>query len=99
MPRNKQEEFEAPGFERPDAIPEIEAAAELYAEKRDSRQEILREEVILKNNLLSLMHTHGRTEYSFGDTEIKIDTKEKVKVKIKGGDQSEEEMEEELEEA
>ena len=96
MPRKaKQEEFDGDGFERPAAIPEIEAAAELYADKRDTRMELLREEVILKNNLLGLMHAHGRLEYAFGDTTIEIDTKEKIKVRVKSSDAD---MDEDLEE-
>ena len=91
----KPKQKDLPGMEER-RIPELHAAAEEYAEHRDERMEALQEEVKLKEKLIALMHKHGKTEYAFGEVEIKLVTeKEKVKVKILGKEEKGADAEEE----
>lgn len=81
-----------PGMELPN-IPEVTAAAKAYAEKRDARMALLKEEVDLKNALISLMHQHGLLLYQDTNEDppvlVELKTSEKVKVKIGSGEDGE----------
>ena len=72
-----------PGME--DArIQELEDAGELYAEIRDRRMELNKEESDLKATILRLMHKHGKVIYKHEAIEIRITSAdEDVKVKIR----------------
>jgi hypothetical protein len=87
----------------------IESCALDYAEMRDERQRIGKDEVTLKNRLLDLMHKAGKTEYHRNGISITVVTeKEMVKVRVKSEssdevevsdtDQPEVEMPDEIEE-
>jgi hypothetical protein len=85
-PVRRPKQARLPGTEDA-AIQELEGLAEEYAEKRDQRQAIGKEEVELKNALLNAMHKNHKTTYHHGGVFIAVLTeKEKVKVRIsKGG--------------
>ena len=85
----KQERL--PGMEDP-AIEEIEEKARSYAHIRDGRMALLKQEVDLKDLLLTLMKRHNKTEYHRDGLTITIVQKaEKVRVKIKDEDEADEE--------
>lgn len=66
------------------AITELNQAALDYAEGRDERMEMTKQEVELKTKLIALMHKHGKTVYKYEDIEIELVPEgEKVKVRIK----------------
>lgn len=76
----KQERL--PGMEDT-AIEEIEEKARSYAHIRDNRMALLKQEVDLKELLLTLMKRHGKTEYHRDGIEITIVQKaEKVRVRL-----------------
>jgi hypothetical protein len=83
-----------PGLE-PAIIPAITEAAEQYAEKRDARMALLKEEVELKNSLITLMHANKLESYRDTDRDppISVELKTTDKVKVKVGDQQSEEEE------
>jgi hypothetical protein len=58
----KAKQTELPGVER-ETIPELDAALELYVEKRDARVAALVEEKAAKAKLLEVARTHGKTIY------------------------------------
>ena len=68
-------------------IAAIENAALSYAEIRDERQELTRQEVDLKKKLLDLMHKAGKTEYKRNGISVVIKMEEEtVKVRVKSED-------------
>lgn len=71
-----------PGME--DAgIKELEKTAEEYADVRDNRMELTKQEKQLNDTLLALMKKHGKSEYHHDDVHCWIKSKdERVKVKI-----------------
>lgn len=72
-----------PGIED-HAIAPLEAVAAEYAEIRDKRQELTRDEVALKGETLKLMKRYGKTIYRHGGVLITVVLgDENVKVKIK----------------
>jgi hypothetical protein len=77
-----------PGLET-ETIPAITEAAEAYAEKRDARMVLLKEEVDLKNKLLVLLHEHKLESYrdDSHDPPITVELKTTEKVKVTVGDQ------------
>lgn len=78
----KAKQARLPGTEG--KITELQETAMEYAEKRDERQAIGKEEVDLKGKLLSLMKRHKLTEYKYGGVEISVIVEEEtVKVRIK----------------
>lgn len=79
----KQEAFEE--MKQPE-IPEVSAAAELYAGIRDDRIAKTREEVEAREQLITLMHQHNLTTYTVGNLTATLESKEKVKVKIADDD-------------
>lgn len=85
-----------PGLEVP-VIPAITEAAEAYAEKRDARMALLKEEVEKKNALMTLMHTHELTTYRDSDRDppvtVELKTSEKIKVKIGDGEEESDDSE------
>lgn len=71
-----------PGMED-HAIRPLESVARRYAEIRDERQELTREEVALKASAKTLMHKHGKTVYKHGGVSIRlIPGEEGIKVKV-----------------
>lgn len=65
-------------------IPELHKAAEEYADVRDRRMELTKEEVAAKEEVLKQMHVHHKEVYKFEDVEIKlVHETETVKVRIK----------------
>jgi hypothetical protein len=74
---------ELPGMEDR-AIADLEQMALDYADIRDRRQALNREEVDLKQKTMALMHKHHKTEYRRDGIEIRIvPGEEDVKVKVK----------------
>ena len=54
-----------------------------YAEVRDKRQELTKEEVALKGTLLTLMHKHKKDHYEYNGVTIDLVTEqETVKVRV-----------------
>jgi hypothetical protein len=65
-------------------IQAIENAAYDYAELRDQRQELTRQEVDLKKKLIDLMHKKELTEYKRNGITVKLVVEEEsVKVRVK----------------
>ena len=65
-------------------IPELHKAAEEYADVRDRRMELTKEEVAAKEEVLKQMRSHKKEVYKFDDVEIKVvHEKESVKVRVK----------------
>ena len=76
----KQKHFK--GMEPP-SIPAIDQAAEEYADIRDSRMELTKEEVELQEKLKELMEKHKLTSYEYDGNLVTISADTKVKVKKK----------------
>jgi hypothetical protein len=71
-----------PGIEG--GIPELEEAAAAYADIRDQRIALNRDEANLKADLLRLMHEHKKTIYQRGNVTITIvQEEETVKVRVR----------------
>ena len=89
MAKPKQEDL--PGMSDR-KLKDLHECAEEYAEKRDARQEIGREEVELKGRLLQLLKKHKLEHYEYEDVVVDlVHEEETVKVKIrKPKDQDEE---------
>lgn len=69
------------------AIEELEDSAENYADVRDQRMELTREESRLKDELLGLMKKHKKTSYVHDGFDIKVIVEsEKLRVRIKKED-------------
>ena len=85
----KQESFEGM---KPLEIPELNKLAHEYADLRDRRMELLKQEVELKELVLAKMHEHKLAAYEDAEQQltITIKTDEKIKVKIKGAEPEEE---------
>jgi len=65
-------------------ITAIENAALDYAELRDQRQELTKQEVELKGKLIDLMHAKKLTEYKRNGISVKLVVEEEsVKVRVK----------------
>jgi CRISPR/Cas system CSM-associated protein Csm5 (group 7 of RAMP superfamily) len=80
MGKPKQERL--PGVEN--KLKDLHECAMEYAEKRDERQAIGREEVALKAKLLGLMKKHKLDNYEYEDVSIEVVIEEEtVKVKVK----------------
>jgi hypothetical protein len=85
-----------PGMEDK-AISAIENAALDYAEIRDERQDLSKQEGELKQKLMDLMHKANKTEYKRNGIRVWIEVKEetvKVRVKQDGGEDKDDEEEE-----
>ena len=95
-PVRKPRQARLPTMDDP-KIAVLHGIAEEYAELRDKRMEIGRQEVELKNKILDLMKAHKRTHSHYGEMDVIILVeKEKVKVKIaKGGEETDEPEEDE----
>lgn len=80
--KQKPRQTRLPGME--DAgIRELENQAENYADVRDQRMELTRQESQLSVDLLAMMKKHGKTEYHHAEVHVWVKvTEEKVKVKI-----------------
>lgn len=86
MPKSKKSQPDLPGVER--KIDELQAKSLEYAGIRDERQEMLRKEVELKQELLGLMKKHGLEKYDCDEVFIEIvHDKEHVRVKVKKEEQ------------
>jgi hypothetical protein len=81
------------------AIKPLEDIAESYADCRDRRMELTKEEKELKEHAVTLMHKFGKTIYRHNGVEIRlVPGEEDVKVKVrKPGDEEEAEDGDELE--
>lgn len=78
-----------PGMEHRN-ISALEDLAHQYADKRDARMEVGREEMALKVSIITLMHKHQKTHYRHNGLEITLLPKdEDVKVKVKAADDDE----------
>jgi hypothetical protein len=78
-----------PGMEHR-TIRELDDLAHQYAEKRDARMEVGRDEKALKVSIITLMHKHQKTHYRHNGLEITLLPKdEDVKVKVKAADEDE----------
>lgn len=70
-------------------------AALSYAEVRDQRQALTKQEVDLKGSLLTLMHKHKKDHYEYkGVTVDLVAEKETVKVRVKKAQADEDTLEE-----
>ena len=99
QPVRRPRQARLPGTEDA-AIEGLNALAEDYAEIRDKRMSLLKEEVGLKETISSTMHKHGKTTYRYGKVFIQLTTeREKVRVKIlkKDAEDEAEELEVEVE--
>jgi hypothetical protein len=79
------------------AISAIENAALDYAEIRDERQDLSKQEGELKQKLMDLMHKANKTEYKRNGIRVWIEVKEetvKVRVKQDGGEENDEDEKE-----
>lgn len=66
-----------------------------YAEVRDKRQELTKEEVALKGTLLTLMHKHKKDHYEYNGVTIDLVTEEEtVRVRVKKAKTDDDEPEE-----
>jgi len=85
MPRGrKPRQANLPGTDG--QITELETSALEYVEHREERQEALREEVRLKDDLIALMKKHNKTVYRRDGFELRLVVeKEKIKVKVAKG--------------
>jgi len=82
----KPRQARLPQMEDPE-IEELESSAEDYADIRDQRMELTKEETRLKGELLGLMEKHGRTSYVHEGYDIKVIVEsKKLKVRIKKED-------------
>lgn len=82
----KPKQGRLPTMEDPE-IEELENSAEEYADFRDQRMELTKEETRCKTELLALMKKHGRTSYVHDGYDIKVIVEsEKLKVRIKKED-------------
>jgi hypothetical protein len=82
-PRKKPRQARLPQMEDPQ-IEELEGSAENYADIRDQRMELTKEETAAKDELLGLMKKHGKTSYVHDGYDIKVIVEsEKLKVRIK----------------
>ena len=69
-------------------IKELQDAAVSYAEIRDERMDLNRQEVDLKAKLLALMKKHNKETYSYDGVEVNVvHEEETVKVKVKKKDE------------
>ena len=76
------------------AIKPLEDIAESYADCRDRRMELTKEEKELKEHAVTLMHKFGKTIYRHNGIEIRlVPGEENVKVQIKKPGEDEEEAE------
>jgi len=74
-----------PGMEDA-AIQPLEEIGAIYADIRDQRQRLTREEASLKESARALMHKHGKTVYRSKTIEIVLHAgAEDIKVKVRGG--------------
>ena len=65
-------------------ISALQNAALDYAEIRDQRQELTKQEVDLKTRVINLMHKHGKDTYDYQNVHIElVKEDETVKVRIK----------------
>jgi hypothetical protein len=79
-----EKQADLPTMEGHDRIQELDDLGELYAEKRDWRQQLLQDEVELKEKLLAMMKKHQKVTYIRNNIEIRIKAEqETVKVKVK----------------
>lgn len=87
----RQRTASLPGLED-HAIKALDLIAADYADIRDARMDLLRQEVDLKARTLKLMKKHGKTRYKHNGIEISITPgEETIKVKVrKPGDDDEE---------
>lgn len=82
-PKPKPRQARLPGTEDPE-IEELESAAEEYADIRDQRMELTKEEVRLQSGLLAAMKKYNKTSYVHDGYDLKlVAEKEKVRVRIK----------------
>jgi len=86
-----------PRTPRPQRLPEVESGipaleelATAYADVRDRRADLTREEVGLKAEALALMHKHKKTIYKRDGIEIRLDAVESIKVKVRKRDEEDE---------
>jgi len=94
MAKAKQQQ-ELPGMEERE-IPELEDKGYEYLKARNKRQDILKKEVELKGDLLSLMKKHKKHDYVRDGIEIHVVAEsETVKVRVRKEGESEEEEEQE----
>ena len=92
-PVRKPRQARLPSMDDP-KIEVLHGIAEEYADLRDRRMEIGRQEVEMKNKILDLMKAHKRTHYHYGGMDVSIIVeKEKVRVKIAKGDEETDEPE------
>lgn len=71
-----------PGAEPMPKNAKIHSAAMRYAEARDERMSVGKEEKRLKTVLTEAMLSEGMTCYAYGDVRVDLDTKNEIKVKI-----------------
>lgn len=80
--KHKPKQQDLPGMEDR-ALKPLENLAEQYADVRDQRMELTRQESQMSADLLALMHKYEKTEYHHGEVHIWVKViDEKVRVKI-----------------
>lgn len=83
--RKKGEQTFIPGT-GPEKNARIHPVAVEYVRVRDSRMDLTKEEVKLKDRLIALMHSEGLKDYCYDDINVILSSEEKLKVKIHGHD-------------
>lgn len=71
-----------PGAEPMPKNVRVHSAAMRYAEARDERMALVKQEKGLKTMLTELMLKEGLTRYEYGDVRVDLDSKSEIKVKI-----------------
>jgi hypothetical protein len=97
--RGRPRQQDLPGTEDR-AIKPLEDIAESYADCRDRRMELTKEETELKAHAITLMHKFGKTIYRHNGIEIRLKPGEEdvtVRIKKKRGEDDDEEGGDELE--
>lgn len=80
--KRKPKQQDLPGMEDR-ALKPLENLAEQYADVRDQRMELTRQETQMSSDLLAMMKKYEKLEYHHGEVHIWVKTiEEKVKVKI-----------------
>jgi hypothetical protein len=81
--RKKPRQTSLPGMENR-KIAELQRTALDYADVRDQRMELSKQESDLKKELLGMMHTHKMEHYEYGNVIVDVvHEEETVKVKVK----------------
>lgn len=95
--KRKAKQTTIPGTERHERHPDIETAAEAYAEVRDERMALTKKEVAAREVLRAKMKEHGLTLYECDAEDLTVELipseGEKVKVKRREAEEDDDDLE------